>query len=88
MKIVCEYCDSVVEADNSHNCPFCGASLSGPLLAEIERIKKDQELLEKEEQERKEENEKILDFALALLGSSAGKSIIRKVAWNSIKKNF
>ena len=94
MTVVCEYCDSVVEITGNHNCPFCGATLRNAILKEAQRIRAEQDELEKKqelrqkEREQQEENEKILDFALSLLGSSTGKSLIRRAAKTAIKKNF
>ena len=37
MKVVCEYCDSYVEADENMKCPLCGAALGTAVQSEQER---------------------------------------------------
>ncbi|MBQ6265831.1 MAG: hypothetical protein IJK60_10330 [Clostridia bacterium] len=94
MTVVCEYCDSVVEVTGNHNCPFCGATLRNAILSKAQRIRAEQDELEKKqklerkEREQQEENEKILDFALSLLGGSTGRSLLRHAAKQAIKKNL
>ncbi|MBR3439319.1 MAG: hypothetical protein IKH13_07450 [Clostridia bacterium] len=94
MTVICEYCESVVEVTGNHNCPFCGATLRDPILKEAQRIRAEQDELEKKqelkekEREQQEENERILNFALSLLGGSSGKSLLRRAARNAIKKNL
>ena len=94
MTVICEYCDSVVEVTGNHNCPFCGATLRNAILSEAQRIRTEQDELEKKqkleqkEREQQEENEKILNFALSILGGSTGRSILRHAAKQAIKKNL
>jgi uncharacterized Zn finger protein (UPF0148 family) len=94
MTVICDYCESVVEITGNHNCPFCGATLREPILREAQRVRAEQDELEKKlelkqkEREQQEENERILDFALSVLGGSTGRSLLRRAAKNAIKKNL
>ena len=94
MTVICEYCDSVVEVTGNHNCPFCGATLRNAILNEAQRIRAEQDELEKKqkleqkEREQQEENERILNFALSILGGSTGRSLLRRAAKQAIKKNL
>lgn len=64
MKVTCEYCDSVVDAENNDTCPNCGAPLANSRKvreAELneERLKKEAEEREERKRQQKLEQERI-----------------------------
>lgn len=64
MKVTCEYCDSVVDAENNDTCPNCGAPLTNSRKvreAELneERLKKEAEEREERKRQQKLEQERI-----------------------------
>ena len=52
MKVTCEYCDSVVDAENNDTCPNCGAPLANSRKAREAEL--NEERLKKEAEEREE----------------------------------
>lgn len=64
MKVTCEYCDSVVDAENNDTCPNCGAPLANSRKAREaelneERLKKEAEEREERKRQQKLEQERI-----------------------------
>ena len=64
MKVTCEYCESVVDADKNDTCPNCGAPLADSRKAkeaELREAQKKKEAYEREarEKQRKLEQERI-----------------------------
>lgn len=64
MKVTCEYCESVVDADKNDTCPNCGAPLADSRKAkeaELREAQKEKEAYEREarEKQRKLEQERI-----------------------------
>ena len=64
MKVACEYCDSVVDAENNDACPNCGAPLANSRKAREaelneERLKKEAEEREERKRQQKLEQERI-----------------------------
>lgn len=58
MKVVCEYCDSYVEADENMKCPLCGAALGAAVQSEQERIEAQEEAQHQRELEVKAQEAK------------------------------
>lgn len=64
MKVTCEYCDSVVDAENNDTCPNCGAPLANSRKAREaelneERLKKEADEREERKRQQKLEQERI-----------------------------
>ena len=64
MKVTCEYCDSVVDAENNDTCPNCGAPLANSRKAREaelneERLKKEAGEREERKRQQKLEQERI-----------------------------
>ena len=90
MRIVCEYCDSILEIEGTSTCPNCGASLAGALQAAEEKAKAEREAEEaKREEQRKQlaaeqQQEELLNtikgVALSAAGSILGGSLSRGIS--------
>ena len=90
MRIVCEYCDSILEIEGTSTCPNCGASLAGVLQAAEEKAKAEREAEEaKREEQRKQlaaerQQEELLNtikgVALSAAGSILGGSLSRGIS--------
>ncbi|MBQ4289740.1 MAG: hypothetical protein II719_00930 [Clostridia bacterium] len=90
MRIVCEYCDSILEIEGTSTCPNCGASLAGVLQAAEEKAKAEREAEEaKREEQRKQlaaerQQEELLNaikgVALSAAGSILGGTLTRGIS--------
>ena len=101
MKIVCDYCDSLVEVDENTICPNCGAALGEALKAEFLRLeakrKEEEERLAQLEKERKkqQDDDELFEFiktlafgsAGAAIGGNIGRKIVTEIIRDTKKKN-
>ena len=72
MKVTCEYCDSVVDAENNDTCPNCGAPLANSRKAREaelneERLKKEAEEHLSQLNEAIPEEKKKIDFYKSII---------------------
>lgn len=77
MKVICEYCDSLVEVETESVCPRCGGPLTDVMVKERARLQAEEEARKKQEQEalekarEAEQNEQML----AIIGSVASSAV-------------
>ena len=61
MKVTCEYCESVVDADKNDTCPNCGAPLADSRKAKEAELREAQKKKEAYEREAREKQRKLED---------------------------
>ena len=89
MKVICEYCDSLVEVETESVCPRCGGPLTDVMVKERARLQAEEEARKKQEQEalekarEAEQNEQVLaiigSVASSMVGRGLGRGLLRGV---------
>lgn len=81
MKVVCPYCDSYIDANETMNCPKCGGSVSAAVKEAEERMQREaaeQREAEAALQKKQEEDERDMRFFEIVLAALTGFAGLRR----------